>query len=76
MNDAKVLALTKRVMRLTAGQNLTIAEAAAIHINCLVSLAIEAAHEDLDEAEAILRGTFMDAAEELRKPGLSAKRIV
>ena len=71
MNDAKVLDLTKRMLKVSTRSKVTIAECAAAHFNCLASLAIEDAGGNKEKAAQILRDSMDSLATRIDDPNLS-----
>lgn len=71
MNDAKILDLTKRMMKVSTRSSVTIAECASAHFNCLASLAMEDAGGDKEKAARILRDSMDSLVANLRDPRLS-----
>lgn len=76
MNEAKILDVIKRVLRITTGAKLTIGECSQVHMHCLANLCLEAANGDVEEAAKILRASFANAIEHLESPGFKAVLVV
>lgn len=76
MNTAKVNDLTKRFLKLSTSSNMTIAEVASAHNNCMASLALEACGGDQAKAAKLLRDSVEDLAERVMDPTLKVSVAV
>ena len=69
--DPRLVDLTKRVIRLTSNAGVTIGQCSLVHVNCLVSLALEMTHGDREQAIQALRETFAAIERDMRDPTIS-----
>jgi hypothetical protein len=74
--SAKVMDLTKRMLKLSTGSRMTISEVAQAHYNCLASLALEAAAGDKAEAEKLIRKSMEELAQWLWNPANEVRYVI
>jgi DNA polymerase II small subunit/DNA polymerase delta subunit B len=76
LNEAKVDDLTKRMMKLTTRSNMTIAEVASAHFECLAGLAVEYHQGDMAKAAQLLRDSIEDLASRVESPSARVRVVV
>jgi hypothetical protein len=74
--SAKVMDLTKRMLKLSTASRMTISEVAQAHYNCLASLALEAAGGDKAEAEKLIRKSMDELAQWLWNPANEVRCVI